>query len=161
MSIGGKKLPRLDHIAIAVENLDEAVEWYCNGLGYNLVDRRSTRGESSGMISAVLKGEGVPLVLVQGTEPESQVSKFIENFGPGVQHIGICVDDVNDAVTSVGALGTLPEFSTIEGDGIRQVFLENTGGSGVRVELIERNGGDFNDRSVEKLFREFEAKGAY
>lgn len=155
------KLPKLDHLAIAVEDLEKAIEWYCSGLGYMLVERRHTQGANSGMISAVLKGEGVPLVLVQGTEPQSQVSQFIKHFGPGVQHIGICVEDVNMACESIAGLGTRPEFATIEGDGIRQVFLENNGCSGVRVELIERNGGDFNDRSVEQLFRKFEAKGAY
>ena len=46
-------------------------------------------------------------------------------------------------------------------DGIRQAFLRRDPGSGVRIELIERKGGNFTDRSVEQLFRAFERQGLY
>ena len=50
------------------------------------------------------------------------------------------------------------DIDVIEENGIRQVFLRRDPGSGVRIELIERRGGTFNDRSVENLFRAFETK---
>jgi hypothetical protein len=101
------------------------------------------------------------IVLIQGTDSESQVSKFIEKFGPGVQHIALRVNDLREVVKRVRAAGGGEDTTVIEGDGIRQVFLRRDPGSGVRVELIERNGGDFSDKSVEELFRTFEAKGLY
>jgi methylmalonyl-CoA/ethylmalonyl-CoA epimerase len=147
----------IDHVAIAVNDVNEAVEWYASNLGFQCVERRLTRGEKTEMLSAVLKSGTAVLVLVQGVGPESQVSRFIDQFGPGVQHLALQVTDLDVAIkhfTSAGA-----DIDVIEEEGIRQVFLRRDAGSGVRIELIERRGGSFNDRSVEKLFRSFEAKG--
>ena len=151
----------VDHIAIAVADLEEAVEWYTQALGFTLVERRETRGERTGMLSAQLDCNGVIVILVQGTEPESQVSRFISKFGPGVQHIAFAVSDLARAVRRVAeARGSL-DTPLVEGTGIRQAFLRRDPGSGVRVELIERAGGTFNDRSVRDLFTAFEARDLF
>ena len=55
----------------------------------------------------------------------------------------------------------MAETPVIEDSGIRQVFLRREPGSGVRVELIERNGGDFSDQSVNQLFLAFEQGDLY
>jgi catechol 2,3-dioxygenase-like lactoylglutathione lyase family enzyme len=151
----------MDHLAIAVVDLEEAINWYTQSLGFRCLERRLTKGERTAMISAVLAQGDVVIVLIQGTDSESQVSKFIEKFGPGVQHIALRVNDLREVVKRVRAAGGGEDTTVIEGDGIRQVFLRRDPGSGVRVELIERNGGDFSDKSVEELFRTFEAKGLY
>jgi len=150
----------VDHIAIAVENLESAIKWYCEGLGLSVLEQRRTVGRSTGMISAVLTGAGIPIVLVQGTEPESQVSRFITECGTGVLHIAFAVSSLETGVAQLDWLGTRPAIPVIEGDGIRQVFMEHSG-HGARIELIERKGGSFNDESVKKLFLEFEEKGLY
>ncbi|WP_292534248.1 VOC family protein [Methylocystis sp.] len=146
----------IDHVAIAVENLDEAIEWYTENLGFEIVERRRTQGERTAMISAVLKLGPVIVVLIEGVDPDSQVSRFIQRFGPGVQHLAIQVPDLDKAI---GGLKTATaDVDIIEEPGIRQVFLRRDPGSGVRVELIERRGGNFSDRSVERLFRALEEK---
>ena len=151
----------VDHVAIAVVDLEEAIKWYTQCLGFRCVEKRLTKGERTAMISAVLVQGDVVVVLIQGTGRESQVSRFIEKFGPGVQHIAFRVNDLRGVLSRVRAAGGGEDTALIEGDGIRQVFLRRDPGSGVRVELIERNGGDFSDKSVEELFRTFEAKGLY
>ena len=93
---------------------------------------------------------------LQGVGPESQVSHFIERFGPGVQHLALPVADLDVAIKQFGS--AVPDIEEIEEIGIRQVFLRRDPGSGVRIELIERRGGNFNDRSVEGLFRAFAAR---
>jgi methylmalonyl-CoA/ethylmalonyl-CoA epimerase len=148
----------IDHIAIAVEDLEEAIRWYTDGLGFELVERRTTRGARTGMISAVVTTPGATLVLIQGTEPTSQVSRFIEKFGPGVQHIAFSVREIDVVMGRIGRVGAAPDTSIIAGSGIRQLFLRRDAGSGVRVELIERRGGTFSDQTVDRLFREFETK---
>ena len=151
----------IDHIAIAVEDLDEAVDWYVTKLGFQLQQTRVTRGESTAMISAVLFAGSAVVVLVQGTEPASQVSRFIEKFGPGVQHFAFTVRDMDEAMQRVTAAGGGADTELIVSPGLKQVFLRRDVGSGVRVELIERGGGDFSDESVENLFRDFEARDLY
>jgi len=152
---------RMDHVAIAVSDLTEAVRWYTQSLGFRLLEKRETRGEHTGMISAVMVAGSVVLVLVQGTEPESQVSRFIEKFGPGVQHIAFEVIDLGQAVARLVEAGGALDTGIIQDRGIRQAFLRRDAGSGVRVELIERKGGDFTDQSVHRLFRAFEAGELY
>jgi methylmalonyl-CoA/ethylmalonyl-CoA epimerase len=151
----------LDHIAIAVEDLDAAIGWYQRTLGFNVVDRRITQGDHTSMISAVLKCGSAVVVLVQGTTPDSQVSRFIEHFGPGVQHLAFQVSDMDAALQRVEAAGATLDVGLIKGDGIQQAFLQRTPDSGVRVEIIERRGGEFSDRTVEHLYREMENKMLY
>ncbi len=143
----------LDHIAIAVERLEEAVDLVHPGAGFRSCSRkRSTRGERTGMVSAVLACGGVVIVLVQGTEPESQVSRFISELGAGVQHVAFGVRDLDEAVTRLNEAGGAIDTPIIRDAGIRQAFVRRDPGSGVRVELIERKGGDFTDESVSGSF---------
>lgn len=151
----------IDHIAIAVPDLDEAVDWYVTKLGFELQQTRVTRGERTAMISAVLFAGAAVVVLVQGTEPASQVSRFIEKFGPGVQHFAFTVRDMDEAMQRVTAAGGMADTELIVSAGLKQVFLRRDAGSGVRIELIERGGGDFSDESVENLFRDFESRDLY
>jgi methylmalonyl-CoA/ethylmalonyl-CoA epimerase len=148
----------LDHVAIAVVDLEESVRWYRDGLGFEVVERRLTEGKKTAMVSAVMKRGSAIIVLMQGTSPDSQVSRFIDRFGPGVQHIALSVDDLDGAVERLKHNGGVVDVGIIEGPGIRQVFLRREPCSAVRVELIERKGGQFNDRSVEELFRAMEEK---
>ena len=151
----------IDHVAVAVENIDEAIRWYSDGLGFRLVERRMTRGDSTAMVSAVMRSRGALVILVQGLTPESQVSRFIEHFGPGVQHIALAVTDIDKAVARLHAAGGDTDVEMIEEPGIRQSFLRRDSRTGVRVELIERSGGRFTDRSVERLFRALESQDLY
>src|SRR5437868_4854335 len=77
----------IDHVAIAVVDLEAAIRWYSNGLGLSVLERRTTTGDHTSMKSAVLKAGRSIVVLIQGVEPDSQVCRFIEEFGPGVQHV--------------------------------------------------------------------------
>lgn len=146
----------LDHIALAVPDLERAIEWYQDVLGFRLLERRITRGAKTGMISAVVQSRSAIVVLVQGTEPESQVTRFIDHFGPGVQHVALEVDDLDFALERVHKAGWNLETPVLVDTGIRQAFLRRDGASGVRIELIERRGGVFSDNSVERLFRALE-----
>lgn len=151
----------LDHIAVAVPDLEEAVSWYCSALGFTLVERRTTRGISTSMISAVLRAGGAVVVLIQGVEPNSQVTRFVQEFGPGVQHIAFRVKDLDLALAGVLSAKGAADTQMLTDVGIRQVFLRRDAQTGVRIELIERNGGDFTDESVRRLFLSMEESGIY
>ncbi|MDK2125424.1 VOC family protein [Parachitinimonas caeni] len=151
----------LDHVAIAVEDLDAAVAWHSRALGFTEVSRRVTTGEHTAMRSAVMKAGKAVVVLVQGMCEASQVSQFIARHGQGVQHVALAVSDLDRAVASLEANGIVMDTPMIVDHGIRQVFLGRTPDSEVRYELIERRGGAFTDRSVERLFRTLEAGKLY
>lgn len=149
----------VDHVAIAVEDLETAVSWY-ESLGFTAVERRLTEGEHTSMISEVMKAGRVVIVLLQGTSPRSQISRFIEHFGAGIQHLALEVSDLDAALARVRDAGGVAEALS-QDEGIRQAFLRREPGSGVRVELIERRGGAFTDSSVRQLFLAFERQDLY
>jgi methylmalonyl-CoA epimerase len=151
----------VDHVAIAVHDLEESIKFYTDVLGFELKERRRTEGRQTAMISAVLKAGPVTMVLLQGTSPESQVSRFIEHYGPGVQHVAIGVQNLPEMAEELKAAGMEFDTSVIQSPGLRQIFSARDSGSGMMFEFIERLGGDFSDQSVQQLFEQLEKKNAY
>ena len=151
----------IDHIAIAVHDLEESIEYYSKTLGFQLHERRRTEGKVTAMVSAVMKAGPVTVVLLQGTSQESQVSKFVENYGAGVQHIAFGVVDLPAMVEELKGSGVEFDTNIISSPGLRQIFTHRDKGSGMMFELIERLGGDFSDESVKSLFEQLEAKDTY
>jgi len=157
----GKYARSIDHIAIAVHDLEESIEFYSKTLGFQLHERRRTEGKVTAMVSAVMKAGPVTVVLLQGTSQESQVSKFVENYGAGVQHIAFGVEDMPTMVEELKGAGVEFDTNIISSPGLRQIFTHRDKGSGMMFELIERLGGDFSDESVKSLFEQLEAKDTY
>ncbi len=159
----GRYAVKIDHIAIAVPNLEAAVSFYKEQLGFELIQQRLTTGDKTAMISAVLKAGAIIIVLVQGTTPESQVNRFIANYSAGVQHVAIEVRNIEKARQELAARGVQFATDLIEGRGIRQLFTARDRASGMMFEFIERetNDGDFTDESVQQLFNQLERHDAY
>jgi methylmalonyl-CoA/ethylmalonyl-CoA epimerase len=151
----------VDHVAIAVHDLEESIAFYTQVLGFELHERRETKGERTAMISAVVKAGPVTFVLLQGTSTESQVTKFVDHFGPGVQHVAIGVHDLPAMAEELKANGLDFDTSVIESPGLKQIFSHREEGSGQMFEFIERLGGDFSDQSVQQLFAQLEKKDAF
>lgn len=158
-----KHKTRIDHLAIAVIDLEKALLFYVGILGFELLKERVVQGKFSGMKSAELCAGGFSIVLVQGTNPESQVSRFIEKHGPGVQHIAIDVEDVEATSDSLKEAGL--EFSTdiIRGQNLIQIFTKRDQNSGVMFELINREESKvgFDTQNIQSLFEQLEASEAY
>jgi methylmalonyl-CoA/ethylmalonyl-CoA epimerase len=159
-----KELPvrGIDHLAIAVRDLDACVAWFESKLGFKIVERRTTNGRKTGMISAVMQLGPLTFVLVQGTDRESQVSRFVEHYGPGVQHVAIRVEGLPNVVRRLEELGV--EFATtiIENGSYRQAFTKRDRGTGVMFELIERGEqSGFADQGVRSLFEQLEAQDSF
>lgn len=151
----------VDHIAIAVHDLEASIKFYSEVMGYEIRERRETKGQKTAMISAVMVAGPVTVVLLQGTTPESQVSRFVEHYGAGVQHIAIGVDNLPAMAEELKGAGMEFDTNVIEGGGLRQIFSHRDPGSGMMFEFIERLGGDFSDESVKNLFEQLEQKDAY
>jgi methylmalonyl-CoA epimerase len=151
----------IDHIAIAVNDLEASIAFYSKVLGFQLTERRRTEGRVTAMISAVMKAGPVTVVLLEGTSPESQVSKYVEHYGPGVQHIAFAVENLPALAEELKGAGLEFDTRIIESPGLRQIFSQRDPGSGMMYELIERMGGDFSDESVQNLFEQLEEKDSF
>jgi methylmalonyl-CoA epimerase len=161
LALLGKYAKSVDHIAIAVQDLEQSIDFYRKVLGFQLHERRRTEGKTTAMVSAVMKAGPITIVLLQGTSADSQVSKYVEHYGPGVQHIAVAVDNLPEMAEELKGSGLEFDTNVISSPGLRQIFTARDPGSGMMYEFIERMGGDFSDESVKSLFEQLEKKDAF
>jgi methylmalonyl-CoA/ethylmalonyl-CoA epimerase len=156
------KYHRIDHIAFAVRDLEAGIRMFETVLGFTLVRRLQIQGKRTGMVSAEMEHNGLKFVLCQGTEPESQVSKLIAHYGPGVAHIAVEVTDPHATVQELTARGLTFDTSVIEGPGLQQAFSSRCANSGVSFEFIRRTSEQgFLEANVQELFDQLENSGKF
>ncbi|HET7236783.1 MAG TPA: methylmalonyl-CoA epimerase [Actinomycetota bacterium] len=130
-------LTRIDHVGIAVSDLDAAVEHYRRTLGLEPVHRE--RVEDQG-VDEVLFAVGDSFIQLLGAlGPETPVGRYLERRGPGVHHIGFRVDRVADALRHLRAEGVrlIDEEPRPGSRGTTIAFVHPEGMGGVLVELIQ------------------------
>lgn len=130
---------KLDHIGIAVKNLEEAVKFYRDVLGLELEGIEEVPEENV-RVAMFRVGES-HIELLQGTTQDSAINKFIEKRGEGIHHIAVRVDDVDrfaEALKNKGAV-LVYEKSKLVSKGSRKInFIHPRSTSGVLLELVER-----------------------
>lgn len=152
----------IDHIAIAVIDIEQAISFYSGILGFKLIRRLKIEGKATGMLSAELEHNGIKFVLVEGTEPESQVSRLIRNYGPGIAHIALEVECVESTVAQLIDKGLSFDTDVIKGSGLNQAFSSRDPNSGMSFELIQRTGEEgFLPENIQQLFDQLEASDAF
>ncbi len=152
----------IDHVAIACSDLETAIDHYRDTLGFELDERRTTEGAHSGMLSATMKAGPITVVLVQGTSPESNVSKYIEHYGPGVQHVALESDSLTDLLEDLRERGSDLLTGVIHSPGLDQVFTKREPNSGIQLEFIARGATEgFSDSNVQELFEAMERENVY
>jgi methylmalonyl-CoA/ethylmalonyl-CoA epimerase len=153
---------RIDHIAVAVKDLEPSIRLFRDVLGFRLVRRLAIKGARTGMHSAEMELNGIHFVLCQGTEPESQVSQLITHYGPGVAHVALEVADVHATVNDLKSAGMAFDTSVIQGPGLTQAFSSRCSNSGLCFEFIARGEMEgFLDSNVQQLFDELERNEKY
>lgn len=162
LSVLAKYSKNIDHLAIAVTDLESSIEFHQNVLGFTLAERRKTTGKKTAMSSAVMRCGPITFVLIQGKSSDSQVSKFIEHYGPGVQHIAIEVESLVNVFEELKKRGFEFDTDIICSPGLKQIFSKRNPVSGLMIEFIERTSdGDFTDNSVQNLFESLEEKDSF
>ncbi len=148
---------RVDHIAIAVRDLQRAIEYFEQRLGFAVEEMRETAGKSSGMRSCVMRRDTVTFVLLEGYDPESRISRFIEAYGPGVHHVALHVNGLSEVVEGMEQHGLTFSTGVARSASLLQRFTERDENSGMMIEFIERgeNPG-FDDGNVAQLFQDLE-----
>lgn len=162
MSLLGQRLQTVDHLAVAVDDLEGAVAFYRDRLGFAEVERRSIEGKKTGMDSVVMKAGELKVVLLKGTSPESQVTRYVQEYGPGVQHVAFMVSGIEQVVADLKERGLAFDTGVIESPGLKQAFSKRDPISGMMFELIERTGEEgFTDNNVKKLFESLEENDSF
>jgi methylmalonyl-CoA/ethylmalonyl-CoA epimerase len=128
---------RIDHVGVAVEDLDEAVELYTTRLGMPLQHRE--RVEEQG-VEAVLLGVGSSHVeLLRPLGPETAVGRFLQTHGPGMHHVAYGTDDIASALDALREAGMqlIDERPRTGIRNTRVAFVHPKSTGGVLTELVE------------------------
>ena len=96
-------LEKIDHIGIAVNDIDEALEFYRDQLGLEVGGIEEVK-EQKVKVAFMQIGES-RVELLQSTDPAGPVAKFIESRGQGIQHIAISVENIEDTLSMLKAKG--------------------------------------------------------
>ncbi len=130
-------LTEIDHIAIAVRDLEAAIEFYRNAFGAE-VDHREVV-ESDGVEEALLKVADSYIQLTVATRPDSPIAKSIEKRGEGLHHVGYRVDDCAAALEAMVAAGATPiDKAPRPGSrGTTVAFVHPKGAFGTLIELVQ------------------------
>lgn len=130
-------LTEIDHIAIAVRDLEAAIEYYQKAFGAT-VDHREVV-ESDGVEEALLKVAESYIQLLTPTNPDSPVAKAIEKRGEGLHHIGYRVNDCAEALEAMIAAGATPiDKAPRPGSrGTTVAFMHPKGSFGTLIELVQ------------------------
>lgn len=133
---------RIDHIAIAVKDVDAGVRTYQKILGAELIEDAELSIMGARMRAAYLKiGDGL-VVLDGAVESEGFIAKFIEKRGEGLHHIGLVVDDLDEYVRELEAAGVRIAHRESLGPLRREILLSPKDLCGVVVQVIEWKEGD-------------------
>jgi methylmalonyl-CoA/ethylmalonyl-CoA epimerase len=135
-------IKKIDHISIAVKDLEEAMSIYSDILG---LESKGTEviEEQKIIIATFLVGE-VKIELVQSTQPDGPVGKFIEKRGEGMHHIAFRVENIDESLKELSARGVklIDKKAKIGEGGARIAFIHPKDMKGVLIELVERAEGE-------------------
>ena len=127
----------LDHLGIAVNSLEDGFEFY-QALGFSSMPTEVVPSEKV-KVGFLNLGNHASIELLEGTDPESPIKKFIEKRGPGIHHICLRVQGIDRVVERLKAKGIrlINETPRPGAHGCRVVFIHPASTGGVLLELSE------------------------
>jgi methylmalonyl-CoA/ethylmalonyl-CoA epimerase len=128
---------RIDHVGVAVEDIDAALELYEGAFAMPLAHRETV--EEQGVEAVLLDVGDGHVELLRPLGPETAVGKFLERKGPGLHHVAYAVDDIDATLEKLAAAG-LELIDSEARVGIRQsrvAFLHPRSTGGVLTEIVE------------------------
>jgi methylmalonyl-CoA epimerase len=130
-------LTEIDHVAIAVNDIDAAIAWYESVFGAVVVHREVV--ESDGVDEALLKVAESYVQLLTPTREDSPVAKYLAMNGEGLHHIAYRVDDCAGTLALVKASGArvIDETPRPGSRGTTVAFIHPKGSFGTLIELVQ------------------------
>ena len=132
------KTLKIDHIGIAVENIEKAMKFYADTLGLKF-EGEEVVGEQKVKTAFFPTGD-TEIELLEATDPESPIAKFIEKKGEGINHIAWQVGDIEAALKELEGKGVrlIDTKPRLGAGGKRIAFIHPQDTFGVLVELAEK-----------------------
>ena len=137
----GVEFLRIDHVGVAVPDLDAALTFYADVFGMHSVHEETN--EEQGVREAMLAvgdGSGPRLQLLAPARPDSAIAKFLDRNGPGLQQLAYTVADVEATAAALRARGLRLLYETARRGtaGSRINFVHPKDAGGVLVELVQQ-----------------------
>ena len=130
-------LGRIDHVGVAVEDMDAAIALYRDSLGMPLAHRETV--EEQGVDAALLDVGDGHVELLSPLGPETPVGRYLAKRGPGLHHIAYAVDDIDAALQRLREAGLrlLDETPRIGIRNSRVAFVHPASVGGVLTEIVQ------------------------
>lgn len=131
-------ISHIEHIGIAVKSLEEAIPYYENMLGLKCYAIEEV--EDQKVKTAFFQVGDTKIELLESTDPEGPIGKFIEKKGQGVHHIAFAVDNVNNSLNELGEKGVqlIDKTGRKGAEGLNIGFLHPKSTMGVLTELCSK-----------------------
>ncbi len=132
---------RIDHIAIIVRNIEQALLFYRDTLGITPSEIKEVPTEQVRIAFLPLGSPaGSEIELIEPTNADSSLARFLEKRGEGLHHICLEVENIDTALAEMQAQGVpvLDKQPRIAAEG-RAIFLHPKGTNGVLLELLQRD----------------------
>ena len=127
---------KIDHLGIAVRSIETALEFYEKQLGFSVGLRQTVEQEKVKV--AMLPAGGPRIELLEATEPDSVIAKFVEKRGEGLHHVALKVPNLTATVAQLKASGVRLLNEPRPGTGGHlYVFVHPSSTGGVLLELIQ------------------------
>ena len=130
-------LGAIDHVGIAVEDIDTAISLYRDSLGLPVVHREQVT--ERGVDAALLDVGDSHVELLEPLGPETTVGRFLARRGPGLHHVAYRVDDIDRALGELKSSGMklIDERARVGIRGSRVAFVHPGSTGGVLTEIVE------------------------
>jgi methylmalonyl-CoA/ethylmalonyl-CoA epimerase len=127
----------IDHVGIAVSDLDRAIALYQGTFGMSLVHREKV--EEQGVEAVLLDVGDGHIELLSPLGPDTVVGRFVERRGEGLHHVAYRVDDIDTALVNLKEVGVelIDSEARVGIRGSRVAFLHPKSTGGVLTELVE------------------------
>lgn len=132
------KVLKVDHIGIAVKDLEQAKKFYTDVLGMTALGEEVVEQQKV-KVCFIPSGDS-EVELLESTSPDGPIAKFIEKNGEGIQHIALRVDNIENALADLKAKGVrlIDETPRYGAGGASIAFLHPKATGGILLELSER-----------------------
>ncbi|MFP3912882.1 MAG: methylmalonyl-CoA epimerase [Desulfobacteraceae bacterium] len=133
------KIKHIDHIGIAVKALDQAGKFYSDVLGLEIDGVENVADQKVNV--AFIPITDSEIELLESTEPDGPIAKYIASRGEGIQHIAFRVEDIDAALQELKEKGVrlIDEKARIGAGGAKIAFIHPKETNGVLVEICQRD----------------------
>ena len=129
-------ITKINHIGIAVNSIDEAAKLYSDVLGLKVKDIEVVEDQKAK--TAIIPVGESKIELIESTDPEGTIAKYIERRGEGLHHLALEVSNIEDALGMLVSKGiTLIDEKPRSGVGNTDIAFLHPKGTKVLIELVE------------------------